>query len=148
MGMTKKDNHDTYIAAAPEQLRALLGQLRVRLAQALPGAEEVIKYDMPGFQIGETIIVGYAAFSKQCGLYVDPGAIAAHADEIASLKLKANKTGVTFSGNRPVPDKLVETLATSSRSKQGLERPSSAIQGSVWKPLQTRNSVILLGAPG
>lgn len=120
MGVTKKDNHDTYIAAAPEQLRAMLGQLRVRLARALPDAEEVIKYDMPGFQIGETIIVGYAAFSKQCGLYVDPGAIAAHADEIASLKLKASKTGVTFSGNRPVPDKLVEKLATSSRSKKGL----------------------------
>ena len=63
MGVTKKDNHDTYIAAAPEQLRAMLGQLRVRLARALPDAEEVIKYDMPGFQIGETIIVGYAAFS-------------------------------------------------------------------------------------
>ena len=78
-----------------------------------------MKYDMPGFQIGETIIAGYAAFSKQCGLYVDPGAIAAHADEIASLKLKATKTGVTFSINRPITGELVEKLAMSSRSKKG-----------------------------
>jgi uncharacterized protein YdhG (YjbR/CyaY superfamily) len=117
--MTKKDNHDAYIAAAPEQFRALLGQLRAQLSQALPDAEEVVKYDMPGFQIEETIIAGYAAFSKQCGLYVDPGAIADHADEIASLKLKATRTGVTFSASKPVPDELVEKLAVSSRRKKG-----------------------------
>jgi len=117
--MTKKDNHDAYIAAAPEQFRAMLGQLRAQLSRALPDAEEVIKYDMPGFQIEETIIAGYAAFSKQCGLYVDPGAIAAHADEIASLKLKATKTGVTFSVSKPITDELVEKLAISSRGKKG-----------------------------
>lgn len=118
--MTKTDSHDAYIAAAPEHFRDLLGRLRAQLARALPDAEEVMKYDMPGFQIGETIIAGYAAFSKQCGLYVAPGAIAAHADEIAALKLKATKTGVTFSARRPITDELVERLALSSRSKKGL----------------------------
>ncbi|QDZ13098.1 iron chaperone [Devosia ginsengisoli] len=115
-----KASHDAYIAAAPEQFRAVLGQLRAQLSRALPDAREVIKYDMPGFQIGETIIAGYAAFSKQCGLYVDPGAIAAHADEIASLTLKASKTGITFSASKPIPAELVEKLAVSSRSKNGL----------------------------
>lgn len=118
--MTKTDNHDAYIAAAPEPFRAMLGQLRKQLARALPDAEEVMKYDMPGFQIGETIVAGYAAFSKQCGLYVDPGAIAAHADEIASLKLKATRTGVTFSVSKPITAELVEKLAISSRSQKGL----------------------------
>jgi uncharacterized protein YdhG (YjbR/CyaY superfamily) len=119
VSMMKKD-HDAYIAAAPEQFRAVLGQLRAQLSRALPDAEEVIKYDMPGFQIEETIIAGYAAFRKQCGLYVDAGAIADHADEIASLKLKATKTGVTFSVSKPITDELVEKLAVSSRSKKGV----------------------------
>ena len=118
--MTKKDNHDAYIAAAPEQFRATLGQLRAQLSRALPDAQEVMKYDMPGFQIEETIIAGYAAFSKQCGLYVDPAAIAAHADEIASLKLKATKTGITFSVSRPITSELVKKLAISSRRHKGL----------------------------
>ena len=118
--MTKKDGHDAYIATAPEEFRAQLGQLRTQLARALPDAEEVMKYNMPGFQIGETIVAGYAAFSKQCGLYVDPGAIAAHVDEIASLKLKATKTGVTFTVRAPITDELVEKLAVSSRRKKGL----------------------------
>ena len=105
--------------AAPEQFRGLLGQLRAQLSQALPDAEEVMKYDMPGFQIEETIIAGYAAFSKQCGLYVHPGAIAAHADEIAASKLRATKTGVTFSVSKPISDELIEKLAISSRRKKG-----------------------------
>lgn len=118
-GMPKINDHDAYIAAAPEQFRAMLGQLRAQLSRALPDAEEVIKYDMPGFQIEDTIVAGYAAFSKQCGLYVDPGAIAAHAEEIASLKLKATKTGVTFSVSKPITDELIEKLALSSRSRKG-----------------------------
>lgn len=118
--MTKKDDHDAYIAAAPEQFRAMLGRLRAQLARALPDAEEVMKYDMPGFQIDGTIIAGYAAFSRQCGLYVDPAAIAAHADEIASSKLNATKTGVTFSVSKPITDELVEKLALSSRRSKGV----------------------------
>jgi uncharacterized protein YdhG (YjbR/CyaY superfamily) len=117
--MAKTDSHDAYIAAAPEEFRAMLGRLRAQLSRALPDAEEVIKYDMPGFQIEGTIVAGYVAFSKQCGLYVDPAAIAAHAGEIAALKLKATKTGVTFSARNPITDELVEKLAVSSRSAKG-----------------------------
>ncbi len=118
--MTNENSHDSYIAAAPEQLRAMLSNLRTQISRAIPDAKEVMKYDMPGFQLEEAIVAGYAAFSKQCGLYVDPAAIAAHADEIASLKLKATKTGVTFSISKPITDGLVRKLAVSSRNKKGL----------------------------
>ncbi len=113
-------DHDAYIAAAPQPFRPMLRQLRDWLSQALPGAEEVMMYGMPGFQIEGAIVAGYAAFSKQCGLYVDPVAITAHAEEIASLKLKATKTGVTFSVNKPITAELVGKLAVSSRSEKGL----------------------------
>jgi uncharacterized protein YdhG (YjbR/CyaY superfamily) len=114
-GLTKVDDHDAYIAAAAEPLRPLLERLRAVLSKALPDADEIIAYGMPGFRIGTVIVAGYAAFSKQCGLYVDAGAIGAHADEIASLKLKATKTGVTFSPGKPITDELIEKLAISSR---------------------------------
>jgi uncharacterized protein YdhG (YjbR/CyaY superfamily) len=117
--MTKYVGHDAYIAAAPEEFRAMLRQLREQLSRALPDAEEVIMYDLPGFAIKGTIIAGYAAFSKQCGLYVDTSAIAEHADEIAALKLKSTKTGVTFSVSKPITDELVQKLAVSSRDKKG-----------------------------
>lgn len=118
--MANLNGHDAYIAAAPEQFRTALGQLRAQLKQALPDADEVMKYDMPGFQINHTIIAGYAAFSKQCGLYVDPRAIASHAGEIKKLKLKSTKTGITFSPGNPIPDELVLGLAVESRRTKGL----------------------------
>jgi uncharacterized protein YdhG (YjbR/CyaY superfamily) len=113
-------DHDAYIAAAPEPLRPLLTHLRALLAQALPDAEEVIRYDMPGFGSANSIIAAYAAFSKQCGLYVSKGAISACADDIAAAGLKATKTGVTFSPRKPIPDDLVAALALASRKELGV----------------------------
>lgn len=113
-------DHDAYIAKAPEDLRPLLVRLRAQLARALPDAEEVIAYNMPGFRIGQSTIAGYAAFSKQCGLYLAPSAIKAHAGDIAAAGLKSTKTGVTFSPSRPIPDELVKKLALASRRDQNL----------------------------
>lgn len=112
------DNHDAYIAETPEALRPLLVQLRAQLADSLPDAEEVIAYKMPGFRIGGKIVAGYAAFSKQCGLYLYPSAITAHADDIAAAGLKASKTGITFA--KPIPDDLVRKLVLASRRDQQL----------------------------
>ena len=113
-------DHDAYIAAAPEALRSLLDRLRAQLAQTLPDAEQVVAYNMPGFRIGKSIVAGYAAFAKQCGLYVAPAAIAQHADAIAAAGLKATKTGVTFSPGKPIPDALVMAFALASRKARNL----------------------------
>jgi uncharacterized protein YdhG (YjbR/CyaY superfamily) len=113
-------DHDAYIAGVPEDLRPLLVRLRAQLARALPDAEEVIAYNMPGFRIGKSIIAGYAAFSKQCGLYLSPSAINSHVEDIAAAGLKSTKTGVTFPPTRPIPDGLVRKLALASRSAQNL----------------------------
>ena len=116
--MKEPTDHDTYIAQAPEALQPLLVRLRAQLARALPDAEETIAYKMPGFRIGKSIVAGYAAFSQQCGLYVAPSAIKAHAEEIAAAGLKATKTGVTFSPSQAISDGLVRKLAVASRKEQ------------------------------
>jgi uncharacterized protein YdhG (YjbR/CyaY superfamily) len=66
--MTQITDHDAYIAAAPKDLRPLLDNLRAQLSRTLADAEEVITYNMPGYRIGKTIVAGYAAFTKQCGV--------------------------------------------------------------------------------
>lgn len=113
--MTTITNHAAYIAAAPEPFRPSLKLLRSLLAGALPEAEEIVAYNMPGFSIGGSVVASYAAFSKQCGLYVLPGAITEHAEELAALGLKATKTGITFPPHKPIPGDLVERLARTSR---------------------------------
>ena len=113
--MTAVADHDDYIAAAPEPFQPVLRRLRAILAGALPDADEVVAYNMPGFRIGGSVVASYAAFSKQCGLYFPAGAISEHAEEIAAAGLKATKTGITFSPRKPIPDDLVEGLARASR---------------------------------
>ena len=108
-------DHDAYIAAAPEPFQPTLQRLRTILSRVLPDADEIVAYNMPGFDIGGTVVASYAAFSKQCGLYVRPGAISGHAEEIAAAGLKATKTGITFPPSRPIPDDLVVRLAQASR---------------------------------
>lgn len=117
--MPTKADHDAYIAAATAPFRPSLKRLRALLARALPEAEEVVAYDMPGFSIGGSVVASYAAFSKQCGLYLRPRAISEHADEIAALGLKATKTGITFPPGKPIPDDLVVRLARTSRKDAG-----------------------------
>lgn len=113
--MATISDHDSYIAAAPEAFRPVLDHLRELLRKALPDAEEMTAYNMPGFRIRGTVVASYAAFSKQVGLYFLAPAISAHADEIAEAGLSASKTGVTFSPRKPVPDDLVMRLARASR---------------------------------
>lgn len=113
--MTTAADHDAYIAAAPEPFRLPLERLRAVLARTLPEADEVVAYGMPGFAISGSVVASYAAFSKQCGLYLRAGAVTAHAEEIAAAGLKATRTGITFSPRTPIPDDLVERLARASR---------------------------------
>ncbi|GAA4923055.1 uncharacterized protein YdhG (YjbR/CyaY superfamily) [Stackebrandtia albiflava] len=113
--MTAIADHDSYIAAAPEAFRPVLSHLRDLLGDALPDAEEMTAYDMPGFSVGGKVVASYAAFSRQVGLYFLAPAIAAHAEEITEAGLKATKTGVTFSPRKPIPDELVTKLARASR---------------------------------
>ncbi|NUL45393.1 DUF1801 domain-containing protein [Cellulosimicrobium funkei] len=115
--MTTIADHDAYIAAAAEPFRAELQRLRSILARTLPEAEEMVAYNMPGFRIGGAVVASYAAFSRQCGLYVLPGALSEHADDIAAAGLKATKTGITFSTRKQIPDELVERLAQASRQE-------------------------------
>ena len=112
--MTAIDDHDAYIAAAPEPFQPSLKRLRTLVSRALPEADEIVAYNMPGFSIGGSVVASYAAFSKQCGLYLLPGALSEHAEEIAAAGLKATKTGITFSPRKPIPDDLVERLARAS----------------------------------
>lgn len=107
-------DHDSYIAAAPEAFRPLLQHLRDVLGRALPEAEEITAYNMPGFRVRGTVVASYAAYSKQAGLYFLAPAIAAHAEEIAAAGFKASKTGITFPPSNPIPDSLAQRLARTS----------------------------------
>ncbi len=94
--MSKFADHDAYIAAAPEAMQPLLVELRTQLAKSLLTLMKLSRTICQDFAIDGKTIAGYAAFSKQCGLYLSKGALIANADDISAAGLKATKTGVTF----------------------------------------------------
>lgn len=113
--MTAPTSHDEYLDAAPEQFRPLLARVRSAVGAALPDAVETTSYGLPGFRIGDDTVIGYAAFSKQCGLYLPERAIAECAAELAAAKIKHTKTGVTFTVARPIPDDVLDALLAATR---------------------------------
>lgn len=118
--MSEIKTHDDYIARAVEPLRSSLENLREQLRRLLPDAEEIIAYNMPGFNIGKATIVGYAAFSKQCGIYLSSEAIASLSEELAAAGFQPTKTGVKFTPKKPIPENLLEKLVKRSRKALGL----------------------------
>lgn len=114
--------HADYIEEAAEPLKPLLQNLYEQLRAALPDADEIIAYNMPGFSLNDKIVAGYAAFSKQCGLYVAHDAIDALREDLIAIGLKPTKTGVTFSPKKPLPDQMIQNLAFASLKANGVEQ--------------------------
>jgi uncharacterized protein YdeI (YjbR/CyaY-like superfamily) len=61
---------DAYIANAAEFARPILTRLRAIVHEALPDAEETIKWSMPHFTVGGKNVAGMAAFKAHCALTI------------------------------------------------------------------------------
>ncbi len=64
---------DQYIAKAPEFARAILLEVRKRVGQTCPNAEETIKWNVPFFLLDGQILASMAAFKKHTKIGVWTG---------------------------------------------------------------------------
>ncbi|MEO8016723.1 MAG: DUF1801 domain-containing protein [Pseudomonadota bacterium] len=64
----KPRNIDSYIAAFPKNVRALLTKVRRTIRAAAPKATEVISYNIPAFK-QRGMLVYFAGFKAHVGLY-------------------------------------------------------------------------------
>ena len=55
---------DAYIAALPEPKRETLQEMRRRILEIVPDAEQKISYNMPAFAINGKVVAGFAAFKN------------------------------------------------------------------------------------
>jgi len=55
---------DAYIAALPEPKRSTLEEMRRRILEIVPDAEQKIAYNTPTFALGGKAVAGFAAFAK------------------------------------------------------------------------------------
>ena len=100
-----------YIAAQPEAVQGVLELVRNTIRKALPGAGEVISYQIPAYQLrGETVIY-FAGWKRHYSLYpVTAHLVEAFKNDMAPYELNHRGT-LRFPLAQPVPVKLIARIA-------------------------------------
>lgn len=109
---------DEYIAMFPEEIRALLDQMRATIRAAAPEAQEKISYRMPTFFLKGNL-VHFAAHKNHIGFYPTPSGIEAFRRELAGYE--SSKGAVQFPIGEPLPLELVGRIVR-FRVAQNLEK--------------------------
>ncbi|QHS62757.1 iron chaperone [Chitinophaga agri] len=108
---------DAYIADFPEDVQAILRQIRATIHQAAPDATEDIKYAIPTFVLNGNL-VHFAAFKNHIGFYPTPTGIEEFEQELSVYK--QGKGSVQFPLDQPMPLDLI-TRIVKYRVKQSRE---------------------------
>ncbi|MEP7265811.1 MAG: DUF1801 domain-containing protein [Bacteroidota bacterium] len=109
---------DGYISQQPDNVQALLKQMRTTIKKVAPKAEEVISYQMPAFKF-HGMLVYFAAFKNHIGFYPTASAITAFKKELSEYA--GAKGTVRFPFDEPLPLKLIAKI-TKFRAAENLEK--------------------------
>jgi len=101
---------DEYIARHPDRVRAILRRVRSTIRKAVPGAEEVINYQIPTYRLHGGYVVYFAGWKEHYSLYPATGhLVAAFKEDLAPYEV--SKGTIRFPLSQPVPVKLIERIA-------------------------------------
>ena len=116
--MDKKQykNIDEYIAGFPEDIQAILQNLRRVIQEAAPEAEETISYSMPAFKLNG-ILVYFAAFKDHIGFFPTASGISAFTKELAAYDTA--KGTVRFPLDKPLPVNLIKKMVKFRAQENG-----------------------------
>ena len=120
MAKTDFKSVDEYIATLPEDVQSALQRVRSTIRKAVPGAEEVISYQMPAYKLHGVGMLGFAGWKRHYSLYGATGRV------VAALKrdratYEVSKGTIRFPLSQPVPVKLIARIAK-IRAKEAAER--------------------------
>jgi uncharacterized protein YdhG (YjbR/CyaY superfamily) len=119
---------DDYIASQPEAAHEVLERVRDAIRTALPGAEEVISYQMPTYKLNGQRVLFFAGWKQHYSLYpVTDRIIAEFKDELAPYEIE--KSTIRFPLSQRVPVKLIGRIAK-LRAKGITEREKAKAVGS------------------
>jgi uncharacterized protein YdhG (YjbR/CyaY superfamily) len=108
-----------YIATFPPETRKVLETVRKAIRAAVPGAEEVISYQIPAFKLDGKWIFYYSAYKAHYALACPPpfAAFKAFAKELAPYK--QSTSAVQFPYDQPVPVDLITRMARHQAESNG-----------------------------
>jgi len=110
MAKTDFKSVDAYIASQPDAIQIILGLVRRAIRRALPGADEVISYNIPTYKLRGGAVLYFAAWKQHYSIYPAGAALVAEfRNQLTSCKIE--KSTLRFSLSDPVPVKLIERIA-------------------------------------
>ena len=109
---------DEYIAAFPKPTQDILQELRKKIRDSAPEAQELISYNMPAFKLGGALVY-YAAYKNHIGFYPTPSGIEAFKKELATYEQA--KGSVQFPIDKPLPLSLISKIVK-YRVRENLEK--------------------------
>ena len=101
---------DEYLAAQPEAVRGVLERVRSVIRKALPGAEEVISYQIPTYKIHGGAVLYFAGWKQHFSLY-PAGEALVEALGAALAGYVINKGTIRFPFSKAVPVALIKRIA-------------------------------------
>jgi uncharacterized protein YdhG (YjbR/CyaY superfamily) len=99
---------DDYLHKQSSPQKEALMHVRAVIKQAIPEADEVISYGMPGFKIKGRYIIGFAPFKDHISIFPTPGPIEALKEKLTPYKI--SKGTVQFTPENPLPVTLIQDL--------------------------------------
>ena len=109
---------DEYIASFPDDIREILGKIRLTIRKAAPDAEEAIKYQMPTFTLKGNLVY-FAAFKKHIGFFPPVTGDEKFKNEISAYA--GPKGNLRFPLDQPIPYALISRIVK-FRVKENLKR--------------------------
>ena len=101
---------DEYISTFPDDIQAILENVRRAILKAAPEAAETISYGMPTFDLNGKHLVFFAGWKHHISLYPIPAGDEAFQQKISHYK-RAKGT-IQFPCDKPIPYDLVEKIVT------------------------------------
>ena len=120
MAKTDFKSVNEYIASQPGSVQAALKRVRSAIRKALPGAEEVISYQIPAYKLHGRPVLYFAGWKQHYSLYpVTDRVVGAIGGDLAPYKV--SRSTIRFPLSRPVPVELIGRV-TRFRAKEAGER--------------------------
>ena len=106
--MAKPTSIQEYVEAAAPSAQPLLKELWEALRDAVPQAEECIKWNEPAFTLGRILFM-FSAIKDYIVFASTPAVVRAFADRLDSIETTSST--VKFAIGRPLPIELVKDMA-------------------------------------
>jgi uncharacterized protein YdhG (YjbR/CyaY superfamily) len=120
MANTDFKSVDEYIATHPENVQAILQRVRRTIREAVPGAEEVISYQIPAYKMHGGAVLYFAGWKQHFSLYpATDRVVETFKDDLVPYKV--SKGTIRFPLAKPVPVKLIGAIAR-VRAKEAAEQ--------------------------